>query len=448
MQITNGFSAPAGRPAEVLRRIAVGVALAALLTTPARSQQYKTIPIPADEPAKRYATLAVQCVRDPGRFSQDRAQFEEYFTKVYFPAMTGTTPEELGRLGDLRYNLFRKFLWATDNEQLQSSLTKLAFDAMKNIITPQTPPFHPAVRYNAVVTLGMLDEQYAREGASPRPPRPLPNANRVLTVVVDSATTDNPKLKNAFAPPVILGAVVGLERHAQFQNQMDPTAIQAMTTALLKLIAEERPVQDMDRNAYSWLRLRAASALATLGGVGQNSEVHDGLLRLVTGLRTLDDRCTAAALLAKIKYEGAKVDGAATSTGLFALARDVAAAEAKRAKEFQESELGLGPAGGIAQQQNFGMNGEPEERFPRRQILDRLIDLRAGLKTVKPVLPADAQTQADAVLAAMEPVITAAMDKSTVELKLTQGIVAMAEAINRAVPAPQAPAATKEEDEF
>jgi hypothetical protein len=38
--------------------------------------------------------------------------------------------------------------------------------------------------------------------------------------------------------------------------------------------------------------------------------------------------------------------------------------------------------------------------------------------------------------------------KNTVELKLTQAIVTMAEAINRAVPAPQAPAAAKPEDEF
>jgi hypothetical protein len=94
--------------------------------------------------------------------------------------------------------------------------------------------------------------------------------------------------------------------------------------------------------------------------------------------------------------------------------------------------------------------GTVQERFPRRQVLDRLIDLRAGLQKIKPVVPADAQAQVDAVLAAVEPVITAAMDsKNTVELKLTQGIVAMAEAINRAVPAPQAPAATdSSEDEF
>jgi hypothetical protein len=450
MGITNLFSVSADQFTGANRRIAIALALTAIVSTPVRAQQYKTIPIPADEPAKRFMNAAKQCVRDPGRFSQERAQFEEYFTKVYFPAMTGTTPEELGKLGDSRYNLFKTFLWATDNEQLQTSLTNLAYAAMFNIIRPQSPPFHPAVRYNAVLTLGMLDEQYAREGANPRPPKPLPKATSVLIKIVESATADNPKLKNAFAPPVILGAVVGLDRHAQHRNQVDPAAIQAMSTALLKLVAQDQPIQDMDRNAYSWLRLRAAGALATLGSVGQNNEVHDGLLRLIAGLRSLDDRCAAAALLAKINYEGAKVDGPATANALFALARDVAAAEAKRAKEVQEAEVGLGPAIGVGRSQEYGMTeGAVQERFPRRQVLVRLIDLRAGLQKVKPVVPADAQAQVDAVLAAVEPVITAAMDsKNTVELELVQAVVTMAEAVNRAVPAPQAPAASKPEDEF
>jgi hypothetical protein len=90
-----------------------------------------------------------------------------------------------------------------------------------------------------------------------------------------------------------------------------------------------------------------------------------------------------------------------------------------------------------------------QEKFPRRQVLDRLTDFRAGLVKVKPVVAGDAQPQIDAVVAAIDPVITAALDKSTVELKLTQLISTMADSINRAIPAPQAAAAAAaEEDEF
>ena len=123
--------------------------------------------MPPDEPARKFAVNAKQCVRDPGRFAQERAQFEEFFKKVYFPTMTGTSPEELAKLGTLRYELFKSYLWATDNEQLQSSLTDLAYTAMTGIIKPQTPQFHPAVQYNAIITLGMLDAQYCAGRCEP-----------------------------------------------------------------------------------------------------------------------------------------------------------------------------------------------------------------------------------------------------------------------------------------
>jgi hypothetical protein len=419
-----------------------GFFLAAVaMATTAWAQEYKTDA--PDTEARKHSAIVNQCIRSPGTFAQNRAQVEEFFTKFYFPSMTGTTPEELSKLGLARYNLFNNYLWATTDPQFQRGLTDIIYAAMGNIVKPQQPPYHPAVRFNAILTIGMLDEQYAQAGASPQPPKPLARATKALTGVVDSATT-----KNLFAPPVIVGAVIGLERHAQLRDQLDPASIQPMTAALLKLVVHEQPIQDMDRNAFAWLRLRAASALATLGGVGQNNEVHDGLVKLVGSLRSLDDRCAAAALLAKIKYEGAKVDGAATANGLFALARDIAAAESKRAKELQDAAIGVG--GGVGGMQAIDpVTGAPAERFPRRQLLDRLLDLRAALQAIKPVVADDAKVQVDAVLAAIAPVITSAADKSTVELKLTQDIVAMAEAINRAVPAPQAPApAAAEEDEF
>jgi hypothetical protein len=448
MLINNRNTVPVRNIAAVNCRLAAALAFAAVLISSARAQEYKSIPVAPDEPAKKFLMIAKACVRDPGSFAQQRAQFEEFFKKVYFPTMTGTTPEELAKLGALRYELFRSYLWATDNEQLQSTLTELAYTAMLGIIRPQTPQFHPAVQYNAIITLGMLDAQYAREGANARPPKPLPKATSALIVVVDSATTEDPKLKHSFTPPVVLGAVIGLERHAQLRESLDAATIQKMTTSLLKLIAQEEPLQGMDRNAYSWLRLRAASALATLGSVGQNNDVHDGLINLIASFRAIDDRCATAALLKKINYAGAKVDPAATANTIFALSRDVADSESKAAKKFQDEQIGLGP-GGTGAIGNIGLAGQEQEKFPRRQVLDRLTDLRAGLVAVKPVVAADAQVQVDAVLAAIDPVITAALDKNTVELKLTQAIGTMADAINRAIPAPQAPAAdAAAEDEF
>jgi hypothetical protein len=401
-----------------------------------------------DPEARKNQGIALQCIRDPASFPANQAKFEDYFTKFYFPSMTGDQPDQLARLGVLRYGLFRDYLWKTDNEQLQKTLSDAAYNAMAKVLNPrQNPPYHPAVRYNAILIMGMLDDQYAREGTSPRPPKPYARATTALTNVVATAT------KDMFPPPVILGAVIGLERHAKYRDALPPAAVQAMTAALQQLVAHKEPLQDMDRTAYAWLRLRAANVLAQLGSVGPNNSVHDALVGLIGDLRSLDDRCAAAALLAKIKYEGANVDGAASAEALFALARDVAA-DAKKQAEKSHEEISRGggyvpDAGAI-----YSADGSTQqEKFPRRQILSRLVDLRTGLRAVKPeqgqsIVPQDAQPKVDAVIAAINPVIQSALDKDTVELKLTQDIVTMADAIDRAIPAAQPPAAAEEEPDF
>jgi hypothetical protein len=223
-----------------------------------------------------------------------------------------------------------------------------------------------------------------------------------------------------------------------------------MTSALLKIVAQKQPIQDMDREVFAWLQLRAASALAKLGSVGTDNAIHNALLKLAADFRSLDDRCATAALLGKIKYEGAKVDGAATAEGLFALARDVAKAEAERVKKFHDEQIGVGGAPAARPEMFVPVDGTmtPPERFPRREVLTRLIDLRAGLQAVKPVVPADAQAKIDSLVAAINPVIVAASDKSTVELKLTGAISTMVDAIGLAIPVAAAPAAADEVASF
>src|SRR6185436_442952 len=135
--------------------------------------------------AKGYGPVAQLCVKDPARYAQEQAKVMEYFTNYYFPRMTRTGEQELGQLGKWRYDLFKNVLWP-GNEQLQSDLTELAFKVMKNIVAPKPadPPYHPAVRYNAILTIGMLDKPYGIEaGPSKRLPVPMTDANDFLTMV-------------------------------------------------------------------------------------------------------------------------------------------------------------------------------------------------------------------------------------------------------------------------
>jgi hypothetical protein len=399
----------------------------------ATAQQYRTDPID-EKTAKGYGPVAQLCVKDPARYALEQAKVKEYFSNYYFPRMTRTGEQELGQLGKLRYDLFKNVLWP-GNEQLQKDLTDLTFDAMLKIVAPKPadPPYHPAVRYNAILTIGMLDESYGIEtGPSKRPPVPMTKANDFLTLVVDKGADD------VVPPPLVFGAIVGLDRHAQYRDSWKdaPAKVAAMRKALLKLATHEKPIQDMDRDAYSWMRMRAAQVLAKLKGVGEQNSVHNALMKLVATGRSLDDRCNVAGLLDNLEYKDVKLDDAGTAEPLFALARDVAAAEDKRAEDFQNS--GAANPGVVV-----GANGEPLETYPRRQVLARLTGLSKALTKVKPGLPAETQKKVDDLIKAIEPAQKAAGSKDTVELKLADAVRTMAVAVNRTVPPAEKPSADK-----
>lgn len=345
--------------------------------------------------------LVQRCLKDPAEYAANKDKFEEFFTKYFFPKMTRPSPDALAELGKDRYELFTRHLWVTTNEDLQKHLTELARVAMEKMIA--NPAYHPAVRYNAVLIMGLLDEQYAIENR--RPPKPLPRGTKVLTVIVERATEGN-----QFPPPVVLGALVGLERHAQYRNSLDPAAVSAMTAALVKLVNQEEPIQDTDSEVYSWLRLRAASALAQLGSPGPNGEVHEALIQLVSGQKSLDDRTAAVGLLEKIKYDGAKIDARATVDALLKLAGDLAAAEGKRAREFEESAAGLTGFRGVGVGVATGVYTDPlsdQQAFPRRQVLARLVGLRRGLRAVRPALDDEGRAKLDAIDKTLGPAIAA-----------------------------------------
>jgi hypothetical protein len=293
--------------------------LAILLTSLTRAAlgqpEYATQPV--DKQARNDRNAALGCLKNAAAFAADQPRFDNYFQKYYFPAMTSSDPDGLAAVGKMRDDLF-KWLRSATVQNAQDHLTNLAFKSMGQIVGAQDPAYHPAVRYNAILIIGLLDQKSGER----QPPEPLPAALKPLTAVVDMATTST-----RFPPSVILGAVIGLDRHAQYRQTLSPEGASGMSAALVKLVAHKEPIQEMDRDSYSWLRLRAAGVLARLGSVGEKNAVHDAIGKLATSARSLDDRCLAAGLLEKLDYKDVKLEDATTADPLFALARDLAAAE-------------------------------------------------------------------------------------------------------------------------
>src|SRR5690606_15009450 len=114
-----------------------------------------------------------------------------------------------------------------------------AFKAMVPIVVSKgDPAYHPAVRYNAILTIGLLDEQYAIEsGANRRPPTPLADANKFLLQVLAVANADKP-----IPPSLVVGTLVGLERHARYHESLPPEAVEKMADEVLKIANRETPI--------------------------------------------------------------------------------------------------------------------------------------------------------------------------------------------------------------
>jgi hypothetical protein len=418
------------------------VAMILLAANMAAAQEYRV-----DEPDLRLRSqflAAKSYAENPAANAANQAVFKDYFSKYFFQAMTKTDPTSLGELSSARDNLFKVILWRMDDQQLQAELTTTTLNAVLPIIASRGggPPYHPAVRYNAVLILGLLDSTYPNNS---RAEVPLPEATRALTQIANYATTSD-----IFPPPVILGALIGLERHARLSASLSPQAIDAMTAAVLKIVNLDQPIQELGAEEFDWLRLRAGGVLANLGNVGPDNQCYNGLLHLVGSVKSLEDRCEAAGMLAKLKYGGAKIDGSATAQQLMKLAADVADAELARALKF-ENKSGAGGSIGrerpTGRERDSGNSGYDEsfvttnpDAYPRRPLVTNLEALRLAFTSTKPFVADDAKARFDEVLAAIGPVLQAAMDEETVELAVSSRVREMSSRLKR-ITAAAAPAA-------
>jgi hypothetical protein len=414
---------PSSRGVQTIGWALLLTALAAtFLSPPAMGQPYKSDPVNG---TLRLKNLTVQnYFRNPTNDPADKQLSDEFFLQYYFPAMTRTGPDDLADLGTLRQELFSRFLWATPSEPLQRDLTDKAFKAMWPIV--KDPAYHPAVQYSAILVIGQLDEQYAIDtGPNARPPKPLPDANKALIVVADAAAAGK-----SVPPHLLVGALVGLERHAKYHEALSPDAVAAISAVALKLLDMEKPLPNVDSDVAAWIRLEAATVLAELGAVGVDNQVHLALMRLVgDGNLSLDDRCQAAELLTKLSYEGVKLDGKATVDPLVELAVTVADSEAKRAKEFETAMLNPGGAMGRSRSFRGEYSDREEEKYDRRPLVAKLVELRRGLTAVDDAVPADGKQKIDALVAEIRPVISSASDKDTIDLKLVAQVQDMASRI-------------------
>ncbi len=450
----------------------------------AAAQRYEKIPLKMNAAQSNLQLGKVTAaLRDPQVGAAGLKDIDDYFKQYYFPMMTDFAPAPLGQLVENRAKLFRQFINVPRvSPTAQKHLVDLTAQAMK--VIAKGPKYHPAVRYNATLTLGQLDQQAGTTGAGGQPPIPLAAATGELAGLLAA---------EAMPSPVKVAALVGLERHTRLGA--DPQFADPITKAALAVIAREEAPEDASEAAFNWMRCLAARVLINqFAKGGLTPEAHDALVKLVgTKEMELDERCEVAESLVPTMYTAAQgVDAEPMAAALGQLARDILAAERKAAEKYQEDVLGgssggFGGGGGFdGGRGGFGGRGGGEyggrgggyggrggfgggfgmdpnmsleslgPRYERRTMLDRVLAVVAGGNAVAAGASDELKQRITELTTAMKEAAEKAASKDAVDATVAKIVVTLAEDVDAIVDGwaanneeqPAEPAASDEDAAF
>ncbi|MHB8970852.1 MAG: hypothetical protein ACYC3X_15155 [Pirellulaceae bacterium] len=301
-----------------------------------------------------FATLAVvntqkgakdQVIYGRTSFSANRPLIDSWYKTYLFPSMANA--ELLGEISEKR-EMLAKDLESTTDATLHQYLTDLAYEETTRRATGN---YHPFVRYNAMLVIGLnLNQLESRlVGGVRYPAVRLPKS---LDFILDELK------KPDQIDAVRLAAMLGIERHVRLvrqrpQDQPIPDGRKAEIAAYMQTLLDEKaPPAGRSPAAHTWLRRKAADVLGGLGAVGDNRTVFASLVRIVgDAAEPISLRCTAAETLGNLVYTDVTgIDALATAQQLGALAAFACRTEEARAKDEQKAldeDPAFGPSGGL-----------------------------------------------------------------------------------------------------
>ena len=407
------------------------------------AQQYDTLqPKMQAKAAKQLASKVSAAMRNAATFQADgRDNIDRYFNTYYFPKMTQTNPGSLAELGDYREKLI-KLVRGSSVPAAQQHLTSVTRTATRALSRGN---YHPAVRYNSVLVLGMLDQEYASSGGNATPPVVLPEATNDLLELLEQNEFKGVKVH----PSVKVGALEGLERHIRFG--LDAQYADRVTKVALAVLEQEPSALGVDADVNHWIQCQAARVLARQFAAGPDAAVHTALTKLIANEEmSLEDRCCVVGLLEKITYTAAGgADAAATVVPLGKLTKAVVAKGAEEAREFIDLELGANP--GTIRRRSFGnRRGNEGPKLERRRLLARLTMIDKGAKSLSDGLVDEQKVKVQSLTELLSPVMEISKDRKSLDLDVAGDVIKLEDSIDNMIASWQ-PAATAEEaadDEF
>lgn len=282
--------------------------------------------------------LAGQILIDEG----GKEILDKYYKGYFLPNFTMATSR--GELPESRNKLLKDLRSARSSAAVAYIRGQVMTYMKAYAQSPQKYNFHPAVRYNAMLVIGGLNdlEYGARYGDDERKafvPHPLPQALDLLISEFKSPTQID---------AVRVAALVGIDRHVKLD--LGWTADRRIPGTKKKVIVDEMiallnaaPPAGRTAAGHTWMQRRAIDILAAFGMVGAYPAANAAIEKIVMDNDApISLRCTASEALAQwAPNSRAKIDASTVSRNLGLIAVKACTDELERiaALELREKEM-------------------------------------------------------------------------------------------------------------
>ena len=232
-----------------------------------------------------------QVIMGRASMAANQAAVENWYRKYLFPAMA--SKDHLADLRDDRDSLVHRDLENValmGDQATHQFLVDLAFEEASKRVTGD---YHPAVRFNAMLIIGDLNQTEARLIGTDR--YPAIRLAKAFDFMLDEYK------KPDQIDVVRIAAMLGIARHLRLvrqrpQDQPLADAKKAEIATLMKTMAEEKKLLGQrSSDGHTWMRRCAVDCLAAMGQVGDGQSIFKSLVAIADdSTEPLSLRCTAA----------------------------------------------------------------------------------------------------------------------------------------------------------
>jgi hypothetical protein len=234
-----------------------------------------------------------------GNVDADRMATEKFFKEYYFPRWTD--PANKSKLYTYRSELLRTDLRDASGNA-RAYLLSTAFGQLSSYAADDT--IFPAARFNAMLSIGMLNEKEGDSASS----APTPYRDALPYLMKEYEKTNNP-------PFIKIAALEGIVRHAQcgIANEANKNEVAVL---LRKVIKDGAPQpapttrNEDEQQLLDWGRTLALQGLQGLKSIGAKAETVDLLLTVIESENESPEfRFAAIRAIGDLDFAAAKTGG-------------------------------------------------------------------------------------------------------------------------------------------